>query len=117
MSLTTFVLFVQNAIRNDTRPGADTSSVPIPTKTPRVLHPALKRLSELCDLVAFADVVGRKTKYGEKSGPSDWHFTTAFFREYGLCTPDEAIALFKEAGADNDIEAMFHVVNSQHLIP
>jgi hypothetical protein len=90
--------------------------MPIPKRTARVLHPALLRLSKKCDLIAYADIVGRKTKYGEQAGPEAWVHTRTFFEQYGLCSPDEAIALFKEAGADNDIEAMFHVVNSQHLL-
>jgi hypothetical protein len=90
--------------------------VTIPTETPTELHPALKRLSELMDLIAYADIVGRKTRYGDKSGPDAWYFTRAFVEQYADCTVQEAIELFKQAGADSDIEAMFHTVNSQHLI-
>jgi hypothetical protein len=116
MSLTTSEPYVQNAIDNATEAGGNTDLMPIPSKTARVLHPALKQLSEKLDLIAYADVVGRKTKYGERPGPNDWHYTRAFVEKYSPCTPDDVIALFREAGADNDVEAMFHVVNSQHLI-
>jgi hypothetical protein len=91
---------------------------PIPKKTPQELHPALKRLSELTDLVLFQDWIGRKTKDGDRSGPQAWHFTRQYVAKHMKnCDAAEVIALFTEAGADNDIEAMFHVVNAIHLIP
>ena len=90
---------------------------PLPMETPRELHPALQRLSQFCDLVAYADVVGQKTMYGEKPGIESWQHTRKFMKTYASCSPDDAIALLREAGADNDVEAMFHVANSQHLMP
>jgi hypothetical protein len=88
----------------------------IPKETPNVLNPALEKLSHLCDLIAYLSFVGRKTKYGEKAGPSDWHWTTHFVEQYADCTPQEAIELFKVAGAENDREALFYVAVSEHLI-
>lgn len=116
MNLTTSEPYVLNAIDNATEVGGNTVQMPIPKKTARILHPALRQLSEHLDLIAYADVVGRKTKYGERPGPDDWHYTRLFVEKYGLCPVDDVIALFLEAGAENDVEAMFHVVNSQHLI-
>jgi hypothetical protein len=110
------LLYAQNAIGNVTSLGGETMT-PIPTKTPKKLHPALVRLSELCDLVAYADVVGRATMYGDRPGPDDWYHTRTFVEKYCTCTPDEAVELFCQAGAENDIEAMFHVVNGSHLLP
>jgi hypothetical protein len=90
---------------------------PVPRKTPKELHPALLRLSEMCDLIAYSDLVGRATRYGDKPGPDAWYHTRTFMKEYATCSQDEAIDLLTQAGADNEIEAMFHVVNSQHLLP
>jgi len=91
--------------------------MPIPEGTPRELHPALKRLSELTDLVGYQTYVGRKTKHGMKAGSEAWVYTRKYIGDHAECSPDEAIVLFKEAGADNDIEALFHVALSLHLIP
>jgi hypothetical protein len=90
---------------------------PIPLKSPQELHPALKRLSEQTDLVGFQAYLGRVTKHGDKPGPEPWTYTRKYISKHALCSPDEAIALFQEAGADNDIEALFHVAVSLHLIP
>lgn len=91
---------------------------PIPKKTPQELHPALKRLSEQTDLVHYQDWLGRKTRDGDRPGPEAWHYTRQYIAKHmKSCGADEVIALLREAGADNDVEAMFHVVNSLHLIP
>ncbi len=89
----------------------------IPNGTPKELHPALKRLSKLTDLVGYQAFVGRKTKHGMKAGPEAWVYTRQYITNHAECSPGEAIALFSEAGADNDIEALFHVALSLHLIP
>ena len=90
--------------------------MPIPKQTPKELHPALKRLSELTDLVGLQDYLGRKTRDGDKLGPEPWHWTRQYISKHALCAQEQAIELLKEAGADNDIEAMFHIVVSIHLI-
>ena len=91
--------------------------MPIPKETPKELHPALRQLSQLTDLVAYQDFIGRKTRYGKRPGPEPWAFTRRYVAEnMQHNTPDDVIRLFIEAGADNDIEAGFHVANSLHLI-
>lgn len=91
--------------------------MPIPRETPDELHPALKRLSEQTDLVGYQAFIARKTRHGVKPGPEPWTYTRQYIGKHALCEPDDAIALFQEAGADNDLEALFHVAVSMHLIP
>lgn len=92
--------------------------MPVPKETPKELHPALARLSTMTDLVHYQDWIGRKTRDGDKPGPELWYYTRWYIAKYMPdCMVDEVIELLTEAGADNDIEAMFHVVNSLHLIP
>ena len=92
--------------------------MPIPKETPKALHPALLQLSCITDLVAYQDFMGRKTRYGKKHGPEPWHFTRQYVAHTMPGTDaDSVVALFIEAGADNDVEASFHVANSLHLIP
>ncbi len=91
---------------------------PIPKETPNELHPALQQLSTLTDLVLYQNWMGRKTRYGDKPGPEAWHYTRQYASQHMPgSSADEIIDLFKQAGADNDIEAAFHVANSLHLIP
>jgi hypothetical protein len=92
--------------------------MPIPKETPKELHPALWQLSQLTDLVAYQDFIGRKSRYGKRAGAEAWTYTRQYASEnMPHCTHEEVIRLFVEAGADNDIEAGFHVANSLHLIP
>jgi hypothetical protein len=91
--------------------------MPIPEETPNELHPALKRLSEHTDLVGYQAFVARKTRHGTRHGSEPWVFTKQYVGKHSLCAPDEAIQLLQEAGADNDVEALFHVAVSLHLIP
>jgi hypothetical protein len=90
---------------------------PIPHETPKELHPALKQLNELTDLVGYQAYLARKTKHGLNAGPEPWTYTREYISKHAECTPDAAVALFVEAGADNDQEALFHVTVSLDLIP
>ena len=93
--------------------------MPIPKETPKELNPSLRRLTEVCDLLAYRTFVAHRTRHGLRPGPAPWTYTEQFMRRHSQCEPEEAIALFKEAGADNDQEALFHVAVavSANLIP
>jgi hypothetical protein len=92
--------------------------MPIPRNTPKELHPAMKQLSQLTDLVHYQDFIGRKTRYGDKSGPEAWTYTRQYATRFmPHSNAEEIISLLKQVGAENDIEAAMHVANSLHLIP
>ena len=91
--------------------------MPIPKETPEELHPALKRLSEKTDLIGYQAFLAKKTRHGAKPGTHPWTYTRQYIGKHALCAADDAIALLQEAGADNDIEALFHIAVSMDLIP
>lgn len=89
---------------------------PIPDKTPTELHRALRQLSALMDLTGYQAFVARKTHHGTKPGPQAWTYTEGYATQHATCEPREAIRLFTEAGANSDVEALFHVAVSLHLL-
>jgi hypothetical protein len=60
----------------------------------------------LDDLVDFKLYVRRKTRYGDRSGPSPWHHTGRYLAEYSPVTdPAKFRRIFKSMSAANEVDA------------
>lgn len=79
----------------------------------------VRELSELTDLAAFMDYVGRKTKYGRKPHPSDpWAYTREFLVKYKAEDQfDEVVRLFTDAGATSETQAALLVAANMKHVP
>lgn len=77
------------------------------------------QLSELCDLVAYADYVSEHTKYGKRPHHKDtWGYTRAFMQSYGDPGDTEAvITLFQSEGLPNEVEAARWLLKHDSLVP
>ncbi len=78
----------------------------------------IKQLSEMIDLVEYQDVIGRKTKYGKKPGPTPWHYTRQLLSSY-TDPPDvnEVIRQFESAGCKDEVAAAKWIVINDELVP
>jgi hypothetical protein len=76
------------------------------------------QLDQLCDLIGYQTYLGRKTKFGKRPGPSEWHFTREYLAKYAPDTDaDQVIDLFKGAGQEDEIHAAMWVALNQEHIP
>jgi hypothetical protein len=85
---------------------------------PRSPREAILQLNQLCDVLALRTYLAKRTDYGRKPGPSEWHHTRAFLAEYAEQTdPQQVIDLFAGQGVPNDIEAGRWLLTHNALIP
>src|SRR5438552_1298674 len=76
------------------------------------------RLNKECDLVGWQTYLGRKTKYGDRRGPTAWHFTQEYLAKYAPGTdPQTVIEGFKSAGLENEVDAALWLALHQEEIP
>jgi hypothetical protein len=78
----------------------------------------IKQLSEMIDLVEYQDVIGRKTRYGKRPGPTPWHYTRQLLSTY-TDPPDveDVIRRFESAGCKDEVEAAKWIVINDELVP
>ncbi len=79
----------------------------------------IMQLSQLCDLVGYADYVAEHTKYGKRPHKSDrWGYTRAYMNSYGdPADTDEVIRLFQAEGLPDEIEATRWLLQHDKLVP
>ena len=79
---------------------------------------ALKRLSEMIDLVYFMGYIGRKTHYSRKPHADPWGYTQAMLTERHSPIPlPDIVAVFAGVGCKNEVEASEWVVLHDKFIP
>jgi hypothetical protein len=72
----------------------------------------------MIDLVEYQDVIGRKTRYGKKPGPTPWHYTHQLLSTYtDPPAVEEVIRLFEQAGCRDEVAAAKWVVINDELVP
>lgn len=79
----------------------------------------IMQLSELCDLVAYADYVAERTKYGKRPHRKyAWGHTRTYMKAYGDPADTEAvIGLFQAVDLPNEIEAARWLLKHDNLVP
>lgn len=78
---------------------------------------AIRRLSEMINLVDFAGHIGRRTKYGDKPHADAWGYTRKYLATYSVpISLDAVMAQFESVGCHNEVQAAEWVVlNDKHI--
>ena len=88
------------------------------TGNTEAVRSTIMQLSELTDLIGLRTYIIKKTPRGKSSEPDPWAHTRAALATYAPKTnPEEVIALFEQAGAHNDIEAVRWLLKHDDLVP
>jgi hypothetical protein len=78
----------------------------------------LMQASEICDLIGYRNDVAALTDYGRKPGPSEWHHTIEYMRNFAdPANTDKLIDLLKSLGACNEIEAIRAIIRFDRYVP
>jgi hypothetical protein len=78
---------------------------------------AMQRLSELCDPLALMGWIAKKTKFGDRVGPSAWHWTEQFLRDYDRAGDlDKVKDAFALVGVTEEVDAGVWLAEHESLI-
>lgn len=78
----------------------------------------IQQLSALIDPVALMGWIAKKTKYGDKPGPSDWHYTEVFLSDYGIAGElDKVTAAFGLVGVSDEVDAGVWLAENVDQVP
>ena len=73
---------------------------------PQRVSEVLMRLSSLLDPLALFGWIAKKTKYGDRPGPSAWHYTELFLADYGIADKlDQVVHAFDLVGIQDEVNA------------
>ena len=64
------------------------------------------RLNQLIDPLALFGFIAKRTKYGDRPGPTPWHYTSQFLTEHGVGDKlEDVIAAFDLVGVTDEVDA------------
>ena len=76
------------------------------------------QLNKLLDPLALMALIGKKTRYGRKPGPSAWHYTEEWLSKQGRAQDaDKVIAAFECVGVTDEVDAGVWLAEHQDRIP
>jgi hypothetical protein len=76
------------------------------------------QLSDLADPLALMSLIGKKTRYGRKPGPSAWFYTQEWLRKQGRAEDAErVIAAFAVVGVCDEVDAGVWLAEHLDRIP
>jgi hypothetical protein len=85
---------------------------------PETVKAVLGQLSELCDPLALMAWIDKKTKYGERAGPSPWHYTECFLADYDLTHELGRVKdAFAQVGVTDELDASVWLAEHLDHIP
>ncbi len=78
----------------------------------------IQQLRNILDPVALMGWLAKKTKYGDKPGPSAWHYTERYLDDYGRVSELGQVAdAFAQVGVTDEVDASVWLAEHMDQIP